>query len=129
MEIQLSKSGIKTKFTKNIDLTWTNSDIKRLLKKYTNGEYILLFPFCSKSTLTKDGHIKELVSKLKQNYKNEFSILTAPGPGEIDEAHKLNTKVVLVNNEPVDIITLINLIKNAKFIISNDTGQLTYVHI
>ncbi len=123
MEIQLSKSGIKTKFTKNIDLTWTHSDIKRLLKKYTNGEYILLFPFCSKRHLNKRWpYYKELVSKLKQNYKNEFSILTAPGPGEIDEAHKLNTKVVLVDNEPVDIIILINLIKNAKFIISNDTG-------
>ena len=123
MEIQLSKSGIKTKFTKNIDLTWTYSDIKRLLKKYTNGEYILLFPFCSKRHLNKRWpYYKELVGKLKQNYKNEFSILTAPGPGEIDEAHKLNTKVVLVNNEPVDIIILINLIKNAKFIISNDTG-------
>ena len=35
----------------------------------------------------------------------------------------LNAKVVTANNQTnVDIITLISLINNAKFIISNDTG-------
>ena len=33
-----------------------------------------------------------------------------------------NGKVVLDKDEPVNIKTLISLIKNAKFIVSNDTG-------
>ena len=49
-------------------------------------------------------------------------MLLAPGPNEIDEANKLSGKVVLDNNEPVNIKTLISLIKNAKFIVANDTG-------
>ena len=40
----------------------------------------------------------------------------------IDEANQLNAKVVLDNNEPINIKTLISLINNAKFIIANDTG-------
>ena len=46
----------------------------------------------------------------------------APGPDEIDEANELNAKVVLDNNQPIDIKTLVSLISNAKFIIANDTG-------
>ena len=64
MEIQLQKSGIDTEFTKNIDLGWAITDISRLLKQYTNGEYILLFPFCSVDHQNKKWpHFKELISE------------------------------------------------------------------
>ena len=59
---------------------------------------------------------------MKKDYKNKYPILIAPGPDEIIEAKKLNAKVILDNNEPVDIKVLISLINNAKFIIANDTG-------
>ena len=65
---------------------------------------------------------KDLISRLKQYYKNKYPILLAPGPNEIDEAYKLNAKVVLDNNQPISIKILISLINNAKFIIANDTG-------
>ena len=123
MEIQLKKSGIETEFVKNIDLTWTKIDISRLLRQYSNSEYILIFPFCSKKLPQKKWpFFKELILKLKQEYKNKYPILLAPGPNEVDEANKLNAKVVLDKNEPVDIKTLISLISNAKFIVANDTG-------
>ncbi len=123
MEIQLKKSGIKTEFVKNIDLSWATSDISRLLRQYTSNEYILIFPFCSKKLPKKKWpFFKELITRLKQDYKNKFPVLLAPGPNEIDEANKLNGKVVLDNNEHVNIKTLISLINNAKFIVANDTG-------
>ncbi len=123
MEIQLKKSGIETEFVKNIDLTWTKIDISRLLRQYSNSEYILIFPFCSKKLPQKKWpFFKELILKLKQEYKNKYPILLAPGPNEVDEANKLNAKVVLDKNEPVNIKTLISLISNAKFIVANDTG-------
>ena len=34
----------------------------------------------------------------------------------------MNAKVVLDNNQPINIKTLVSLISNAKFIIANDTG-------
>ena len=123
MEIQLKKSGIDTEFTKNIDLNWATTDISRLLKQYANNEYILIFPFCSvKHQKKKWPYFKELISELKKSYKNRYPILLAPGPQEIEEATTLNGKVVLDDNKPVNIKTLVSLINKAKFIIANDTG-------
>ena len=123
MEIQLKKSGIETEFVKNIDLSWVISDVSRLIKQYANNEYILIFPFCSKKLPQKKWpFFKELISKLKHDYKNKYPVLLVPGPNEVDEANQLNGKVVLDNREPVNIKTLISLINKAKFIIANDTG-------
>ena len=123
MELQLKKSGIQTEFTRNINIDWAIKDISRLIKQYANGEYILLFPFCSKKHQNKKWpYFKDLIVKLKQDYKNKFPILIAPGPNEIKEANTLNAKVVTDNKNPVDLKTLISLIRNAKFILANDTG-------
>ena len=123
MEIQLKKSGIETEFTKNIDLSWAVENTSYLVKKYTNREYILLFPFCSPKLKNKKWpYYKELIQKLKQEFKNKYSVLLAPGPNEINEANELNAKVVLENNEYVRLKTLVSLIYNAKLIIANDTG-------
>ena len=123
MEIQLKKSGIDTEFTKNIDLSWATENTSQLVKYYTNREYILLFPFCSPKLKNKKWpYYQELIQKLKQEFKNKYSVLLAPGPNEVEEANKLNAKVILENNQPVNIKTLISLIYGAKFIIANDTG-------
>ena len=123
MEIQLKKSGIETEFTKNIDLSWAVENTSYLVKKYTNREYILLFPFCSPKLKNKKWpYYKELIQKLKQEFKNQYSILLAPGPNEIEEANDLNAKVVLENNEHVRLKILVSLINSAKLIIANDTG-------
>ena len=123
MELQLKKSGIETEFTRNVNIEWAIKDVSRLIKQYANNEYILLFPFCSKKHQNKKWpYFKDLIVKLKQDYKNKFPILIAPGPNEIQEANKLNAKVVTENQNPVDLKTLISLISNAKFILANDTG-------
>jgi len=123
MEIQLKRSGIETEFTKNIDLSWAVENTSHLVKKYTNREYILLFPFCSPKLKNKKWpYYKELIQKLKQEFKNKYSVLLAPGPNEIKEANELNAKVVLENNEHVTLKTLVSLINSAKLIIANDTG-------
>ena len=123
MEIQLKKSGIDTEFTKNIDLSWATENASYLVKYYTNREYILLFPFCSPKLKNKKWpYYQELIGKLKQEFKNKYSILLAPGPNEVEEANQLNAKVILEKNQPVNIKTLVSLIYGAKFIIANDTG-------
>ena len=123
MELQLKKSGIETEFTRNVNIEWAIKDVSRLIKQYANNEYILLFPFCSKKHQNKKWpYFKELIVKLKQDYKNKFPILIVPGPNEIKEANKLNAKVVTDNQNPVDLKILISLISNAKFILANDTG-------
>ena len=123
MEVQLKKSGVDTEFTKNIDLSWATENASHLVKYYTNREYILLFPFCSAKLKNKKWpYYQELIQRLKQEFKNKYSVLLAPGPKEIEEAKQLNAKVILENNQSVNIKTLVSLIHGAKFIIANDTG-------
>jgi len=123
MKIQLQKSNIPITYTKKIDLTWAVSDLTRLIKQYANNEYILIFPFCSKKHQNKRWpFFKELVVEIKREYKNNYPVLIAPGPQEIEEANKFNAKTILDNEEPLNIKMLISLISEAKFIISNDTG-------
>jgi len=123
MEIQLKKSNIPTQYIKKIDLSWAIEDLSRFIKQYTNSEYILIFPFCSKKHQNKKWPFyKDLVSLIKQEYKNNYSVLVAPGPNEIKDADQLKAKIVLNDGEPINIKMLISLISNAKFIIANDTG-------
>ena len=123
MEKQLRKSKVTIKNTQDIDLTWSIKDISRNLKQYTNGEFVLLFPFCSKKNIQKKWpYFAELIIKIKEIYKNKYPVLIAPGPNEIEEAKKFNAKIVLEKNQPVNINFLISLINSAKYIVSNDTG-------
>ena len=123
MEVQLQKSNIPTKFIKKIDLSWAIDDLSRLTKQYANDEYILIFPFCSQKHQNKKWpFFKDLILSIKKEFKNNYPILIAPGPNEIEEASELSAKIVLENEESINIKMLISLISKAKFIISNDTG-------
>ena len=123
MELQLKKINIPLKYIKNIDLSWAKEDLTSLTKKFTNRDYILIFPFCSKKHKNKKWpYFKDLVSQIRRVYKNQYSILIAPGPNEIKEARNYNANIVLENGKPLDIKKLISLVNNAKFIVANDTG-------
>ena len=123
MEIQLKKSNIPTQHIKKIDLSWAIEDLSRFIKQYANSDYILIFPFCSKKHQNKKWPFyKDLVSLIKQEYKNNYPVLVAPGPNEIKEADQFKAKIVLNDGEPINIKMLISLISKAKFIIANDTG-------
>ncbi len=123
MELQLKKDNIPTKYTKDIDLSWAYEDLTSLIEKFTNRDYILVFPFCSKKHQNKKWpFFKDLISQIRREYKNHYSILIAPGSDEINDAKELNANVVLENGEPIDIKKLISLIKGSKFVVANDTG-------
>ena len=123
MELQLKKSNIPTKYVKNVDLSWAKEDLSKLTQQYTNRDYILIFPFCSKKHQNKKWpFFKDLISRIRREYRNNYSVLIAPGPDEFEEANQLNAKIVMDNGESINIKMLISLINDAKFIIANDTG-------
>jgi len=123
MELQLKKSNIPTKYVQNVDLSWAKEDLSKLTQQYTNRDYILIFPFCSKKHQNKKWpFFKDLISRIRREYKNNYSVLIAPGPEEFEEANQLNAKIVMDNGESINIKMLISLINDAKFIIANDTG-------
>ena len=123
MELQLNKSNIPTKYIKNVDLSWAKEDLSKLTQQYTNRDYILIFPFCSKKHQNKQWpFFKDLTARIRREYKNNYSVMVAPGPNEVKEANDLNAKVIMQDGQPVNIKMLISLIAGAKFIIANDTG-------
>ncbi len=123
MEKQLQESKIPINYLKNVDLNWAKGELLELTKKYTNRDYILIFPFCSKKHEAKKWpYYKELISSIRREYKNQYSILIAPGPNELLEAREFNANIVTENENAIDIKKLISLINGAKFIIANDTG-------
>ena len=123
MEIQLKKSGIKTINVKKSNLNWAVVNIRNITKNYFDGKYILIFPFCSaKLSDKKWPYYSILISQLKSKYKGKYEVIIAPGPNEIKEAKLFNTHILLDEGKSLKLNQLISLIKDANFIISNDTG-------
>ena len=123
MRIQLQKSGIKTENINNSNLNWAVSSIRHITKDYIKKKYILIFPFCSPKLFTKKWPFYSiLISQLKAKYNSKYDIVVAPGPNEIEESRSLNAQVVLNKGKSLKIDELITLIKDASFIVANDTG-------
>ena len=123
MEVQLKKSGIKTESVKKSNLNWAALNIRHITKNFINKKYILIFPFCSPKLITKKWpYYSILISRLRAKYNGKYDIVLAPGPKEIEESKLMNTQVILNEGKSLNINELISLIKDASFIIANDTG-------
>ena len=120
---QLKTSGLNTSNTLRPDFSWASSDISKIKNYYNLKKYILFFPFCSPHlTIKKWPYYNDLTKLIKDKFGNEYKIVLAPGPTEIDDAKNINTLVLLDNGKALDIFQLTSLIKDSSFIIANDTG-------
>ena len=120
---QLQSSGIETKHTMSPDFSWSCVDIEKIMNEYKLSNYIILFPFCSPHlALKKWPYFNNLINLIKAKYKDQFKIITAPGPNEINEADQYDAIKILDNGKAVSISQLSSLIKKSSFVIANDTG-------
>ena len=120
---QLKTSGLNTKNTMKPDFNWSCSKINEIKEKYNLKKYIVLFPFCSPHLTSKKWpYYNELINLIKEKFKDEYKILVAPGPLEIDEAKSINAISILNDENVLGISQLSSLIKDSNFIIANDTG-------
>jgi len=121
-KIQLERSEIKTKFSLKPDLTWATINIDKIVNKYFNKKFILIFPFCSPELPHKKWpYYNDLIKMIKSKHEN-LEIVLAPGPNEILDAKKFNAISITNENKPLSITELAGLIKKASYIIANDTG-------
>ena len=121
-KIQLDKSNIKTNYTLKPNFSWATINIEKILNKYFNKKFILLFPFCSKKNSHKQWpYFNDLIKIIKSKHSN-FEIALAPGPSEIDEAKGIDSVSITDLNKPLNILQLAGLIAKSSYIISNDTG-------
>ena len=120
---QLQTSGLTIKHTMIPDFTWSCIDISKIKSEYKLEKYILLFPFCSPHLAQKKWpYYNELIAKIKSQYNDQYKIVVAPGPDEINDAKDINALCILDNGKALDISQLSSLIKDSSFVISNDTG-------
>ena len=120
---QLKTSGINTNHTMFPDFSWSCSDITKIKSDYKLEKYIILFPFASPHLTSKRWpYYNDLINKITDKYNDEFKIVVAPGPNEINDAKKINALCILDNGKALDISQLSTLIKNSSFVVSNDTG-------
>ena len=120
---QLKTSGLKTKHTLKPNFDWSCTDISKINSKFKLEKYIILFPFCSPHLhLKKWPHYNELIKLIKTELKNDYKIVIAPGPSEIQEAKNFNAECILDDGKALNIPQLASLIKNSSFVIANDTG-------
>ena len=105
------------------DFTWSCNDISKIKNEYKLEKYILLFPFCSPHLSQKKWpYYNQLIEIIKNKYNDQYKIVVAPGPDEINEAKEINALCILDNNQALNISQLSSLIKDSSFVIANDTG-------
>ena len=122
-DYQLKESGLDTSNTLKPDFNWAATDISEIKNFYKLDKYILLFPFCSPHLMIKKWpHYNKLIEKISNKYGDEYKIITAPGPTEINDAKSINATTILDNNKSLNISQLTALIKKSSFVIANDTG-------
>ena len=122
-DYQLKESGLNTSNTLKPNFDWASTDISEIKNFYKLGKYILLFPFCSPHlTIKKWPHYNKLVKLILDKYGEEYKIVTAPGPSEINEAKDVNALALLDGGRAMDISQLTTLIKESSFVVANDTG-------
>jgi len=120
---QLQTSGLNVKHTMFPDFLWSCTDISKIKSEYKLEKYIVLFPFCSTHlTQKKWPYYNELIEKIKNQYNDQYKIIVAPGPEEINNSKEVNALCILDNGKALDISQLSSLIRDSSFVIANDTG-------
>ena len=120
---QLKASGLNTSNTSKPDFNWASNDISEIKNFYKLDKYILLFPFCSSHlAIKKWPYYNKLIDLVLDKYGEDYKIVTAPGPLEIDNAKDINALALLDNGKALDISQLTSIIKDSSFVVANDTG-------
>ena len=121
-KIQLNSSGVKTKYTLKPDFSWAIVNIDRIINKYFNKKFILLFPFCSPELSHKKWpYFNDLIKIIKKNHSN-LEIVIAPGPDEIESSKQIDAITIINNDKSINLMELAGLIKKSSYVIANDTG-------
>ena len=120
---QLKISGLNILNTTKPDFTWAATNISEIKSYYNLKKYILLFPFCSPHLMIKKWpYFNDLIKLILDKFNDEYKVVTAPGPNEINDAKNINALALLDNGKALDISQLTSLVKDSSFVIANDTG-------
>ena len=97
---QLQTSGLKTSHTLNPNFSWAGSEISKIKDHFKLNKFILLFPFCSPHLhIKKWPYYNDLIKLILDKFGNEYKIVLAPGPSEINDAKEINSKLWVIEDD------------------------------
>jgi len=121
-KIQLEHSNVKTNNTLKPDFSWAADNVDKIVNKYFGKKFVLLFPFCSPNLQHKKWpYFNDLIKIIKTKHSN-IEIAIAPGPGEIEEAKKIEAISITNKGKSLNHMELAGLIDKSSYVIANDTG-------
>ena len=121
-KIQLEHSNVKTNNTLKPDFSWAADNVDKIVNKYFGNKFVLLFPFCSPNLQHKKWpYFNDLIKIIKTKHSN-IEIAIAPGPGEIEEAKKIEAISITNKGKSLNHMELAGLIDKSSYVIANDTG-------
>ena len=121
-KIQLEHSDVKINHTLKPDFSWAMTNVDQIVNKYFGKKFILLFPFCSPQLSHKKWpYFNDLIKIIKTKHSN-IEIAIAPGPGEIEEAKKIEAISITNKGKSLNHMELAGLIDKSSYVIANDTG-------
>ncbi len=121
-KIQLEHSDVKINHTLKPDFSWAMTNVDQIVNKYFGKKFILLFPFCSPQLSHKKWpYFNDLIKIIKTKHSN-IEIAIAPGPGEIEEAKKIEAISITNQGKSLNHMELAGLIDKSSYVIANDTG-------
>ena len=121
-KIQLEHSNVKTNNTLKPDFSWAADNVDKIVNKYFGKKFVLLFPFCSPNLQHKKWpYFNDLIKIIKTKHSN-IEIAIAPGPGEIEEAKKIEAISITNKGKSLNHMELAGLINKSSYVIANDTG-------
>ena len=73
-------------------------------------------------TSKKWPYYNDLIKLINNKFDNEYKIVVAPGPNEINVSKNINALTLLDDGKALDILQLTSIIKESSFVVANDTG-------
>jgi ADP-heptose:LPS heptosyltransferase len=120
-KLQLEREGVPAKYSLYPDVSWMADDMSAFLKSEgVRPGYIFLIPGCAaKHPQKRWPYYAELAEKL---IALGYEIVTAPGPDEIELSKTIPGHTLLGPKGFLGWFELAGVIKEAIFVIGNDTG-------
>ncbi len=121
-KFQLENSNIQTNNCLKPNFSWACINVDQITNKFFGKKFILIFPFSSPQLSHKQWPYYNKLIKIIKEKHNNFEIVVAPGPNEIEMSSKFDAITILNKKKSLNIMELAGLIKKASFVIANDTG-------
>lgn len=121
LAFQLKNAGVPTHHCLKPDVSWMADDMADLLRKEgVRKPYVALIPGCSARHPHKRWpYYGQLAEAL---IERGYDVVTAPGPDEIELAKSIPGHTLLGPNGYLDWFELAGVLKDACYIVGNDTG-------